>query len=146
MADSIRQKLIVFTFAAGMFLGLAFTTASFTAWRCCDDENTIRYLASSQAKMIALNVECSLSFNDNEDANSILDSLKTQNYIVFAGVYDNQNQLFAYYYREDVQQSGFIPLPPSKAKFKKHNGYLVVSEPVMVDHNLVGSVCLWAQP
>ena len=146
MTDGIRKKLIVLTFAAGMFLGLVFTTASFTAWRCCDDENTIRYLASSQAKMIALNVECSLSFNDNEDANSILDSLKTQNYIVFAGVYDNRNQLFAYYYREDVQQSGFIPLPPSKAKFKKHNGYLVVSEPVMVDHNLVGSVCLWAQP
>ena len=146
MTDGIRKKLIVLTFAAGMFLGLVFTTASFTAWRCCDDENTIRSLAFSQAKMIALNVECSLSFNDNEDANSILDSLKTQNYIAFAGVYDNQNQLFAYYYRDDVKQNGFIPPPPSKAKFRKRNGYLVVSEPIIVEHNLVGSVVLWAQP
>ena len=146
MADGIRKKLIVFTFAVGMFLGLAFTTASFTAWRCCDDENTIRYLASSQAKMIASNVECSLSFNDNKDANAILGSLKTQRYIAFAGIYDNYGRLFAYYYRDDVNQNEFVPPPPSQARFKKHDGYIVVSEPVLVDHNLVGSVCLCAQP
>ena len=146
MTDGIRKKLIVLTFAAGMFLGLVFTTASFTAWRCCDDENTIRSLAFSQAKMIALNVECSLSFNDNKDADAILDSLKTQRYIAFAGIYDNDGRLFAYYYRDDVNQNGFIPPPLSKARFKKHDGYLVVSEPVIVEHNLIGSVCLWAQP
>jgi hypothetical protein len=146
MTDSIRKKLIVLTFAAGMFLGLAFTTASFTAWRCSYDEKNILYFANSQAKMIASNVKCSLSFNDNKDANSILDSLKTQNYIVFAGVYDNSGRLFAYYYRDDIKQNGFIPPPPTKAKFKKRDGYLIISEPVLVDHNLVGSVVLWVQP
>jgi hypothetical protein len=146
MADGIRKKLIVLTFAAGMFLGLAFTTVSFTAWRCSYDESNIVYFASSQAKIIASNVKCSLSFNDNKDANSILDALKTQNYIAFAGIYDNRGRLFAYYYRDDVKPSGFIPPPPSKARFKKRNGYLVVSEPVIVDHNIVGLVCLWAQP
>jgi hypothetical protein len=146
MADGIRKKLIVLTFAAGMFLGLAFTTASFTTWRCSYDENNIIYFTSSQAKMLASNVKCSLSFDDNKDANSVLDSLKVQNHIAFAGIYDNRGRLFAYYYRDDVKQSGFIPQPPSKAKFKKCDGYLVVSEPIFVDHNLVGSVVLWAQP
>jgi hypothetical protein len=146
MTDDIRKKLIVLTFAAGMFLGLTFTSASFTAWRRSDDKNNIIYFASSQAKMIASNVKCSLSFDDNKDANSILDSLKTQNYIAFAGIYDNHGRLFAYYYRDDVKRQGFIPPPPSKAKFKTIDGYLVVSEPVIVDHNLVGTVCLWAQP
>lgn len=146
MTDRIRKKLIVLTFAAGMLLGLAFTTASFTAWGRSYDKNNITYFASSQAKMIASNVKCSLSFNDNKDANTILESLKTQNYIAFAGVYDSRGRLFAYYYRDDIKQSSFIPPPPSKAKFKKCNGFLVVSEPVIVDHNLVGSVVLWAQP
>ncbi len=146
MTDGIRKKLIVLTFAAGMFLGLAFTTASFTAWRCTYDEENILYFANSQAKMIASNVQCSLSFADNKDANSILDSLKTQNYIAFAGVYDSRGRLFAYYYRDDIKQRGFIPPPPTKAKFKKRDGFLIISEPVLVDHNLVGSVVLWAQP
>jgi hypothetical protein len=146
MTDGVRKKLIVLTFATGMFLGLAFTTASFTAWRSSYDKSNIIYFASSQAKMIASNVKCSLSFDDNKDANAILNSLKTQNYIAFAGIYDSRGRLFAYYYRDDVKRQGFIPPPPSKAKFKKRDGFLIVSEPVFVDHNLVGSVVLWAQP
>lgn len=146
MADSIRKKVVVLAFAAGMFLGLAFTSASFTAWRCRSGNDCILYLASSQAKMIASNVTTSLSFYDDKDALDILNSLKNQGYIAFAGVYDNQGRLFACYYRNDVNQQDFVPPPPSKAKFKKHNGYFVVSEPVIVDHNFVGTVCLCAQP
>ena len=146
MTDSIRKKLIVPAFATGMFLGLALASASFTAWRRCDDKNATLYLADSQAKMIASNVKGSLSFDDNKDANEILNSLRTQKYVAFAGIYDNRNQLFAYYYRDDIKQSGFIPPSSSKAKFEKRNGYLVVSEPVLVDKNLIGTVVLWAKP
>jgi diguanylate cyclase len=145
MPDNIRKKLIILTFAAGLFLGLAFTSVSYTAWRHCDDKSALLYFASSQAKMIAYNVTCSLSFENNKDANSILESLKTQNYVAFAGVYDKDGRLFAYYYRDDVKQKGFIPPHPLTLKLKTCDGYLVVSEPVIVDHGFVGTVVLWAQ-
>lgn len=145
MSDGLVKKLIVLTFAAGMGIGLVFTTASFTFWKHCDEKTNLLYFASSQAKLVASNVKCSLSFSDNKDANAILGSLKTQNYIAFAGIYDNEGRLFAYYYREDIKQQGFIPPPHSRAQSKNLDGFIVVSEPVIVDRKLVGSVVLWAK-
>ena len=132
-------------FAAGMTCGLLFASISFTVWQRCIDKTSVLSCATAQAKLISSNVKCSLSFDDRKDANSILDSLKIQNYIAFAGIYDNEGQLFAYYYRDDIKKGSFIPSPPSKARYSMHDGYLVVSEPVIVDHQLVGTVALWAQ-
>ena len=132
-------------FAAGMLFGLLFASISFTIWQRCDSKTSLLFSTTAQAKLISSNVKCSLSFDDRKDANSILDSLKIQNYIAFAGIYDDQGRLFAYYYRDDVKKGGFIPAPPSKARYSLHNGFLVVSEPVIVDHKLVGTVALWAQ-
>ena len=132
-------------FAAGMTCGLLFASISFTVWQRCIDKTSVLSCATAQAKLISSNVKCSLSFNDRQDANSILDSLKIQNYIAYAGIYDDQGRLFAYYYRDDIKKNGFIPAPPSKARYSMHDGYLVVSEPVIIDHQLVGTVALWAQ-
>jgi uncharacterized membrane protein affecting hemolysin expression len=145
MTDNSKKKLTVFTFAAGMSLGLLFTSISFTAWRHSDSKDALFYFTAAQARLISSNVKCSLVFNDQKDANSILDSLKTQNYIAFAGIYDCDGKLFAYYYRDDVKRRDFIPSPPSKTRFRYRDGYLVISEPVIIDDKLVGTVCLWAQ-
>lgn len=132
-------------FAAGMTCGLLFASISFTVWQRWIDKTSVLSCATAQAKLISSNVKCSLSFDDSKDANSILDSLKIQNYIAFAGIYDNEGRLFAYYYRDDVKKRSFIPSPPSKARYSMHDGYLVVSEPVIIDHQLAGTVALWAQ-
>jgi len=132
-------------FAAGMTCGLLFASISFTVWQRYIDKTSVLSCATTQAKLISSNVKCSLSFDDRGDANSILDSLKMQNYIAFAGIYDNEGRLFAYYYRDDIIKGSFIPVPPSKARYSMHDGYLVVSEPVIIDHELAGTVALWAQ-
>ena len=144
MKDS-KKIFIVLMFAAGMTCGLLFASISFTLWQSYIDKTSVLSCATAQAKLISSNVKCSLSFDDSEDANSILDSLKIQNYIAFAGIYDNEGRLFAYYYRDDIKKGSFIPSPPSKARYSMHDGYLVVSEPVIIDHQLVGTVALWAQ-
>jgi uncharacterized membrane protein affecting hemolysin expression len=145
MTNSAKKKLIVLMFAGGMALGLLFASVSFTTWQQDITKSSLFYFTATQAKLISSNVRCSLSFNDTKDANSILDSLKTQNYIAFAGIYDSDGRLFAYYYRDGVNRRDIIPVPPSKAKFKYHKGFLVVSEPVIDQHQLMGTVCLWAQ-
>jgi hypothetical protein len=146
MTNDARKKLTVTAFAAGMSLGLLFTSISFTSWRHNDSKESLFYFTAAQAKLISSNVACSLTFNDRKDANGILDSLKTQNYIAFAGIYDGDGRLFSYYYRDDVNRQEFIPSRPSKVKFRYCDGYLIVSEPVIVDKKLAGTVCLWAKP
>ena len=145
MTNGKKNILIVLVFAVGMLLGLLFASISFVAWQRYDGKTALLSCTTAQAKLISSNVKCSLSFDDRKDANSILDSLKIQNYIAFAGIYDCEGRLFAYYYRDDVKKEGFIPTPPSKARYSVHDGYLVVSEPVIVDHKLVGAVAIWAQ-
>ena len=146
MADSFRKKFIIIAFAAGMSLGLLFTSLLFINSQRNRSKDAILYFASGQAKLISSNVKCALSFDDAKDANGILESLKTQYNIAFAGIYDCNGKLFASYYRDDVRQKEFKPLPPTKAKFASRDGYMVISEPVIHQRQFLGTVCLWAQP
>ena len=146
MVDGARKKLIVIAFAAGMSLGLLFASLSFIDSQRDHTKDAVMYFASGQAKLISSNVKCALSFEDAKDANVILSSLKTQYNIAFAGIYDCNGKLFATYYRDDIHPQNFKPLPPSRAKFTSHDGYLIISEPVIHQQQFLGTVCLWAQP
>lgn len=146
MADGSRKKLILIAFAAGMSLGLLFASLSFITSQRNGSKDALMYLTSTQAKLISANVNCALSFNDAKDANTVLETLKTQNYIAFAVIYDCNGKLFASYHRDDIRSREFELVPPAKAKFTSRDGYLVISEPVIQEHKLLGTVCLWAQP
>jgi uncharacterized membrane protein affecting hemolysin expression len=146
MADSSRKKFVVIAFTAGMSLGLMFTSLSFINSQRNRSKDAILYFASGQAKLISSNVKCALSFEDAKDANGILDSLKTQYNIAFAGIYDCNGKLFATYYRSDINPKDIKPLSPSKAKLTSRNGFMVISEPVIHQRQFLGTVCLWAQP
>jgi hypothetical protein len=146
MSDSSRKRVIVITFTTGMILGLGFASLSFAFSQRDRAKDAILYFALGQAKLISSNVKCALSFDDSKDANSILNSLKTQYNIAFAGIYDCNGKLFATYYRGDVNEQEITPLTPTKAKFMTRNGYLVVSEPVIHQKQFLGTVCIWAQP
>jgi len=146
MVDGARKKLIVIAFAAGMSLGLLFASLSFIDSQRDHSKDAVMYFASGQAKLISSNVKCALSFEDAKDANGILDSLKTQYNIAFAGIYDCNGKLFATYYRSDINPQDIKPLSPSKAKVTSRNGFMVISEPVIHQQQFLGTVCLWAQP
>ncbi len=145
MADSSRKTFIVIAFSAGMSLGLLFASMSFIKSQRDREKDALMYVTSGQAKMISTNVNCSLTFDNPKDADIVLGALKTQNNIVFAGIYDCNGKLFASYYRNDINPSEFKPLQPSKAKFPSRDGYLIVSEPVIQEHQRLGTVCIWAQ-
>jgi uncharacterized membrane protein affecting hemolysin expression len=146
MADSFRRKFIVIAFTAGMSLGLLFTSLSFINSQCKNSKYNLLYFTATQAKLISSNITCALSFEDAKDANGVLESLKTQYNIVFAGIYDCNGKLFSSYRRDDVGNREFKLVPPTKAKFVSRDGYMVVSEPVIHQKQFLGTVCLWAQP
>jgi uncharacterized membrane protein affecting hemolysin expression len=146
MVDGARKKLIVIAFAAGMSLGLLFASLSFINSQRDRIKDTVLYFASGQAKLISSNIKCALSFDDSRDANAILNSLRTQYNIAFAGIYDCNGKLFATYYRGDVNERQLDTVVPPKAKFTSRDGYLIVSEPVIHQQQFLGTVCLWAQP
>lgn len=146
MADISRRNFIIIAFAAGMSLGLLFASLSFISSQNKDSKNNLMYFTSTQAKLISSNVNGALSFNDSKDADAVLDTLKTQNCIAFAGIYDCNGKLFSSYHRDDIKDREFKPVSPSKTtKFTFRDGYLVVSEPVIHEHEFLGTVCLWTQ-
>ena len=145
MADISMKKFIITAFAAGMCMGLLFASLSFISSQRNHSKDAAMYLTSGQAKLISSNVNGALSFNDAKDANTILETLKTQSNVIFAGVYDCNGKLFASYNRGDINPQEFKQQPPSKAKFRFYDGYMVVTEPVFQEHKLLGTVCLWAQ-
>jgi hypothetical protein len=145
MTESSMKKFIVIAFAAGMALGLFFSSLSFFSSESSENKKTLMYFTSTQAKLISTNVKCALSFSDARDANAVLDTLKNQNCIAFAGVYDCNGRLFSYYCRDDVSNREFKLVRPSKVKFMTRGGYLVVSEPVIHQKQFLGTVCLWTQ-
>ena len=116
MADSFRRKFIIIAFSAGMSMGLLFASLSFINSQHKNSKDNLMYFTSTQAKLISSNVKCALSFEDSKDANRILDSLKTQYNIVFAGIYDCNGKLFSSYHRDDVRNREFKLVPPTKAK------------------------------
>lgn len=128
-----------------MSIGLLFASLSFINAQHQNSKDNIMYFTSTQAKLISANVECALSFSDVKDANAVLDALRTQNCIAFAGIYDRKGKLFSSYHRDDVRNKEFKLVPPSKAKFISRDGYMVVSEPVIHEHQFLGTVCLWTQ-
>ena len=146
MTDAARKKIIVTAFTAGMSLGLLFASISFIDWLRNSRKTSIFFLTASQADLISSNVKCALTFSDTKDAAEILDSLKTQNHIAFACIYDRDGKPLASYCRSDVSQNTFDPSPPSKTRFRYQDGYLIVSEPVIEEHELIGTVCIWAKP
>jgi uncharacterized membrane protein affecting hemolysin expression len=146
MADSSRRKFIVIAFSAGMSVGLLFASLSFINSQRNRAKDAVLYFASGQAKLISSNVKCALSFDDSKDANAVLNSLRTQYNIAFAGIYDCNGKLFASYYRGDVNERELNTVAPPKAKFTSRDGYLIVSEPVIHKQQFLGTVCLWAQP
>ncbi len=145
MADISRRKFVIIAFTTGMSMGLVFASLSFIDSQRKDNRNNLMYFTSTQAKLISTNVRCALSFDDTKDANAILDTLKTQNCIAFAGIYDCNGKLFSYYCRDDVKNKVFKLVPPTKAKFVSRNGFMVVSEPVIHQRQFLGTVCLWTQ-
>ena len=136
---TIKYKLLMIVMLACL-TGLILSGSAFIGW----NQNMLRSRMvnnlSTRAQMVAENCKASLAFQDNKDAEKILEALHVDNSIVFGGIYDDKDSLFAAYYRNDNIAK---KLPSNfKEQFYFTDNLLTVSCAVVLDNQRIGTICL----
>jgi len=137
---AIKHKLISIIMLA-CITSLVLAGAAFIGWERSTFRSEMVDSLSTQAEMIAENCTAALAFQDAEDAKQTLQALHVEPSIVFGCVYNKDSKLFATYYRDYAE----IKVHPSEFQeigFSFAEGFLTVYKPIVLDGEMVGTVCL----
>ncbi|MDD5327385.1 MAG: ATP-binding protein [Phycisphaerae bacterium] len=137
---TIKYKLILIIMLA-CITGLMLAGVAFISWEWNTFRNNIVRNVSTQTEMIAENCKAALAFQDAEDAKVTLSALHVEPSIIFGGIYTKDNKLFATYYRGYAE----IKVHPDTLLgkgFSFDNGFLNVFRPIVLDGEIIGTVCL----
>ncbi len=137
---TIRRKLISIIMVA-CTTSLILVGAVFIIWQWFSLRHSMVRTLSTQAKVIADNCKASITFDEPQDANDVLEALRTEPTIVFGGVYTIEGNIFASYYRID-QDRHVSSVKIQTAGYFFRNKLLTVFEPITVEGRDVGIVCL----
>ena len=92
-----------------------------------------------QAEILAHNTAVALAFNDTNTTEIILSSLKYKHSVVSAIVFDNNKEVFAVYYRDDVvEKTEFPQFQNGGYWFEKGNLY--VFQKIYLDDDFLGTL------
>ncbi len=94
------------------------------------------------ADMIGQNCQAALKFDIPEDAEKMLSGLSLDSSFIFGGVYDVDGNLFASYYKKDINPSDIIRDKLLKEGYKYFGGCLLVSRKIVIDDETIGIVYL----
>ena len=97
------------------------------------------YDLSTLAKITGKTNTAALVFDDKASAESTLATLGIKKYIVSAYIYSVDGSIFAIYRRSGFTEN-FLPHAPDEYGSSFRNGYLEVSEPIILDDNIVGTI------
>ena len=132
-------------FLEGLCIGLLLVGAIFAGWqRTCGRRDLVEF-TSAQAKNYSEMLGTSLSFGDKNDAYMTLSLLRRHRPVVFAGLYDEQDNLFSAYFRSDIPPRNVRASESPETGVSFSDGYLKVSEPVVVGQKVIGKVCIWSE-
>ena len=103
---------------------------------------------SIQAGVIAYNAQASVIFEDKDEANSLLTSLRYDNQVVYASLLNDKKQVLAHYQRPgsnlliaSLNTDTFLTESPV---FNETQHYLVYARPIYSQNNKIGHVILYA--
>ncbi|MBF0573592.1 MAG: response regulator [Desulfamplus sp.] len=114
--QSLKSKMFMMIFISNV-AALIFAGSFFVINDLHIMKSTINYVASSLTALVETHIEAPLYFNDPEAAEETLSSLKENNDILAAGVYNDKGELFAsYIVSSNVEQSDSITLDELKNK------------------------------
>jgi signal transduction histidine kinase len=116
---SIQRKLTLVIFFASA-LGLSFTCLAFELYERASFRTSMTRELSAQADMLGLNTAAALAFNDRESAERMLESLRVEQHIAAACIYDKRGNLFAEYVRDgNAMKCGMTAPLEEGARFEK---------------------------
>jgi PAS domain S-box-containing protein len=137
---TIKYKLISIIMLT-CITALLLAGGAFIGWEQKALRNSMLQNVSTQTEMIAENCKAALAFQDTEDAKETLTALHVEPSIVFGCVYAKDNKLFATYYR-DYPEIKVHPSKFQKRGFHFGDGFLTVFRPIVLDGEVIGTVCL----
>lgn len=136
---TIKYKLLAIVMLACL-TGLILAGIAFIGWNQNMLRNRMVNNLSTRAEMVAESSKASLAFQDDKDAAKILETLHVDTSIVYGGIYDDQDKMFAAYYRNDNKVK---KLPVAfKKEFSFADNLLTVSCAIVLDNQRIGTVCL----
>lgn len=137
---TIKQKLMIVNGVPSVTVMLL-AIGAFTLWEQLDSRWYMTRDVLAHAEMLADNCKAAVAFDDRQDAEKILSTLRLQRSIVFACVYDKDGQVLAQYRSEGLSKK-FEPPDPQEDGHTFTNGNLAVFKQVVLDGEKIGTVYL----
>jgi len=100
----IQHKIILIVMVTCM-ASLAITGMSLLGFVRHVSRSTILHGLSTDTRIIASQCDVALAFNNKNDVKKVLRALESNKSVMFGGVYTNEGELFAVYYRKDTDKS-----------------------------------------
>ena len=137
---TIKHKLIsVIMITCIAALILAGTV--FIAWEWVILRHNMARNLLTQAAMVGDNCKASLTFDSRDDAQETLNALRAESSIVFGGVYNSKDELFAAYYRNDTDEE-VQPCKLQESGYAFCDRFLTVFKTINLDGEKIGTVSL----
>jgi methyl-accepting chemotaxis protein len=115
--------------------------AVFILWEQIDSRWYIIKDVQSHAEMLADNCKAAVAFDDKEDAEQILSTLRLQDSVIFACVYDKGGNVFAQYQSESPTEKLQTPSPQEDGYIFMDDDLLVFKQ-VVLDGEKIGTIYL----
>lgn len=117
---------------------LFMTCAAFFVYEYITAREMLRRQVITLGQIIAANSTAALAFDNSQDANETLNSLKAENNIKAAALYDNEGRLFAKY-PSDISPF-YIPAHPGHLGYRFNSPYLEGFQVVEQNGTRVGTI------
>jgi signal transduction histidine kinase len=139
---SLKHKLIAIIMLT-CITSLTLVGAVFVAWEWTVLRHTMVQDLSAHAEILADNCKAAITFHDPADARGVLRTIDVKPSIAVACVYTSDGRLFAAYTRKGTTVT--FPRPQeARGGHRFRGGFLVLTRPVLLDRESIGTVCLKA--
>jgi uncharacterized membrane protein affecting hemolysin expression len=132
------------SFIIGLCAGFSIICVLCFYWDCYSNRRDLVEFTAAQVKMASEQMKIYLYFDNREDARETLNNLMNNRYIAFAHVYDKEGNLFtACYPIRAITKKEIRPPEIIKTSGNPGNGYLKISQPVVLEGKTLGMICVW---
>lgn len=135
----IRRKIMLLMLVVSGAIVVLTCSAFFAYEFFTFRQSTVRHL-TTLGEMIATNSTAALSFDNQEDAASVLSALRAEPHIVAAGLYDKAGHVFAKY--PATLATDVLPQKLAKDGFQFGGTYLASTQPVVLAGQRLGTLYL----
>ncbi|MGD0572105.1 MAG: ATP-binding protein [Sedimentisphaerales bacterium] len=137
---AIKQKLIVIVMLTCL-VALMVVGGAFVFWEWQGLRSNLVEKLFTEAQITADNCKAALTFEDTTDAEKTLKALKADSSIVFGCVYKKNGNVFVNYAKTDADKE-HLTIHVQQAGYSFSNNLLTVFEPIVLDKETIGTVCL----